>query len=171
MSDASDSRSAGWSAPTTTKDRNAVQRSVTKLLDLLAPERATTRSERAPSQIEPYRTPSGCVLQAPTAALSVSWFPGGASSTDLGELHVVLWRGGVTRRGGGVPRESATVIREWTLRPVELSPDAPRWRDEGDGAVYDIQSLADRCLALLKEQVHADDPTGSAVPTTPRRRD
>src|SRR6478672_6952965 len=114
MSDASDSRSAGWSAPTTTKDRNAVQRSVTRLLDLLAPERATTRSERAPSQIEPYRTPSGCVLQAPTAALSVSWFPGGASSTDLGELHVVLWRGGVTRRGSGVPRESASVIREWT---------------------------------------------------------
>jgi hypothetical protein len=171
MADASDSRRAGWNAPTTTKERNAIQRSVTKLLDLLAPERATSRSERAPTRIEPYRTPSGCVLQAPTAALSVSWFPGAASSTDLGELHVVLWRGGVTRRGGGVPSESASVIREWTLRPVELSPDAPRWRDEGDGVVYDIQSLADRCLALLKEQVHADDPTGSAVPTTPRRRD
>jgi hypothetical protein len=171
MPDASDSRKAGWNAPTSTKERNAIQRSVTKLLDLLAPERATTRSERAPTRIEPYRTPSGCVLQAPTAALSVSWFPGAASSTDLGELHVVLWRGGVTRRGGGVPRESASVIREWTLRPVELSPVAPRWRDDGDGVVYDVQGLADHCLALLNAQVYADDPTGSATPTTPRRRD
>jgi len=171
MADASDSRNAGWSAPTTAKEKNAVQRSVKTLLDLLAPERATTRSDRAPVQIEPYRTPSGCVLQAPTAALSVAWFPAGASDKDLGQLHVVLWRGAVTRRGGGVPRESASVIREWTLRPVELSPDAPRWREDGDGAVFETQGLADHCLALLNEQVLADDPTGTAVPTTPRRRD
>jgi hypothetical protein len=171
MADESDSRKAGWSAPTTAKEKNAVQRSVKTLLDLLAPERATSRAERAPVQIEPYRTPSGCVLQAPTAALSVSWFPGAASSSDLGQLQVVLWRGSVTRRGGGVPRESASVIREWTLRPVELSPDAPRWREDGDGAVYDIQGLARHCLALLSEQVLADDPTGSVVPATPRRRD
>jgi hypothetical protein len=171
MADASESRNAGWNAPTSTKERNAVQRSITKLLDALAPERATTRSERAPTQIEPYRTPSGCVLQAPTAALSVSWFPAGASSSDLGELHVVLWRGGVTRRGGGVPRESASVIREWTLRPVEPSPDGTRWREDSDGVVYDIPGLAAHCLTLLNAQVFADDPTGSATPTTPRRRD
>ena len=171
MADASESRNAGWNAPTTTKERNAVQRSVTKLLDALAPERATSRSERASVEIEPYRTPSGCVLQAPTAALSVSWFPGAASSSDIGELHVVLWRGGVTRRGGGVPRESASVIREWTLRPIEPSPDATRWREDGDGAVYDIPGLAAHCLALLNAQVRIDDPTGSATPTTPRRRD
>jgi len=171
MADESESRSAGWNAPRTSKERNAVQRSVTKLLDVLAPERATSRAERAPVQVEPYRTPSGCVLQAPTAALSISWFPGAASDPDFGELHVVLWRGGVTRRGGGVPRESASVIREWTLRPVELSPDAPRWREDGDGTVFDIQGLADHCRALLNEQVLADDPTGTAVPTTPRRRD
>ena len=171
MADESESRRAGWNAPRTSKERNAVQRSVTKLLDLLAPERATTRADRAPVQVEPYRTPSGCVLQAPTAALSVTWFPAGASDPDLGQLNVVLWRGGVTRRGGGIPRESASVIREWTLRPVELSPDAPRWRDEGDGVEYDIQGLADHCRALLNEQVLADDPTGTALPTTPRRRD
>ncbi|MFL5619756.1 MAG: hypothetical protein ACJ79A_15340 [Gemmatimonadaceae bacterium] len=86
-------------------------------------------------------------------------------------MHVVLWRGNVTRRGGGVPRESASVIRELTLRPVELSPDGARWREDGDDAVFDTQGLADHCLALLKEQMHADDPTGSAMPTTPRRRD
>jgi len=171
MADASGAGKAGWNVPTTAKEKNAIQRSVTKLLDLLAPERATSRAERAPVQIEPYRTPSGCVLQAPTAALSVSWFPGAASGSDLGQLQVVLWKGSVTRRGGSVPPNSASVLREWTLRPVELSPVAPRWRDDGDGVVYDIQGLADHCLALLSEQVLADDPTGSAVPTTPRRRD
>jgi len=171
MPDASEPRKEGWSAPTTTKDRNAVQRSVTKLLDLLAPERATSRGERVAVQIERYRTPSGCVLQAPTAALSVAWFPGTASDTDLGELHVVLWRGNVTRRGGGVPRESATEIRDLTLRPVELSADGPRWREDGDAVVYDIQGLADHCLALINAQMHADDPTGSAISSTPPRRD
>jgi hypothetical protein len=171
MADASESRYAGWNTPPTTKERNAVQRSVKTLLDVLAPERATSRSERAPAQIERYRTPSGCVLQAPTAALSVAWFPGAASSSDLGQLHVVLWRGGVTRRGGGVPRETASVIRESTLRPVGLSSDGARWREDGDGVEYDTPGLADHCLALLKEQMLADDPTGSAIPTTPRRRD
>jgi hypothetical protein len=170
MTDASESRHAGWNAPPTIKEKNAVQRSVTKLLDALAPERATSRTERAPVQIERYRTPSGCVLQAPTAALSVSWFPGAASDSDLGQLRIVLWRGVVTRRGGAAPKESASVIRESTLRPVELSPDAPGWRDEDD-AVYDLQRLTDHCLAMLTEQVQADDPTGSAIPTTPRRRD
>jgi len=171
MADESNSRSAGWNAPTTAKQKNAVQRSVKALLDLLAPERATSRAERVPVQIEPYRTPSGCVLQAPTAALSVAWFPGAASDSDLGQLNVVLWRGTVTRRGGGVPLESASVLREWALRPVEVSSNAPRWREDGDGVEYDVQGLADHCLALLGEQVLADDPTGSAVPTTPRRRD
>jgi hypothetical protein len=171
MADASETGNAGWNGPTTAKEKNAVQRSVAKLLDILAPERATTRAERAPARIERYRTPSGCVLQAPTAAVSVSWFPAAASGSDLGQLYVVLWRGSVTRRGGGVQRESASVIRELTLRPVMLSPDTPRWREDGDGAERDVQSLADYCLALLNEQVHTDDPTGSAMPTTPRRRD
>jgi hypothetical protein len=171
MADAPESRNAGWSGPTTAKGKNAIQRSVKTLLDFLAQERATSRSERAPVRIESYRTPSGCVLQAPTAALSVAWFPGAASSADPGQLHVVLWRGEVTRRGGGVPRESASVIREWTLRPLDLSSNVPRWREDGDGAEYDVAGLADHCLALLNEQVQADDPTGSATSTTPRRRD
>ena len=41
MADESEARRAGWNAPRTSKEKNAVQRSVTKLLDLLAPERAT----------------------------------------------------------------------------------------------------------------------------------
>lgn len=148
-----------------------MQRAVTNLLDTLAPERATTRTERTPVPIERYRTPSGCVLQGATAALSVSWFPGAASDMALGELHMVLWRGVVTRRGGTVPKESASVIRELTFRPVENSPETPGWRDETDGKVYDLQGLAERGLALLNEQVLADDPTGTAQSTSPRRRD
>jgi hypothetical protein len=171
MTDASGSRNAGWNAQTTGKQRNAVQRSVKKLLDVLAPERTTSRAERAPTHIEPYRTPTGCVLQAPTAAVSVAWFPAAASSSELGEMHIVLWRGSVTRRGGGAQRESASVIRESTLRPIELSPDGARWREDGGEVVFDTQGLADHCLALLREQMQADDPTGSALSTTPRRRD
>ena len=71
----------------------------------------------------------------------------------------------------GFTYDHQSVIREWTLRPVELSSDATRWREDGDGVSYDIQGLADHCLALLNAQVFADDPTGSATPTTPRRRD
>jgi hypothetical protein len=171
MADESESRNTGWNAPTTAKEKSAVQRSVAKLLDLLAPERTTTRSVRAPVEIERYRKPSGCVLQAPTAALSVSWFPAAASDSDLGQLHVVLWRGSVTRRGGGVPGESASVIRDLTLRPVVLSTDVPGWREDGDGVEYDSQGLADHCLALINEQVRADDPMGSAMPPSARRRD
>ena len=48
MADESESRRAGWSAPRTSKERNAVQRSVTKLLDLLAPGTRDTRADRAP---------------------------------------------------------------------------------------------------------------------------
>jgi len=40
-----------------------------------------------------------------------------------------------------------------------------------DGTTYNVSSLAEHCLALLKEQMLADDPTGSAQSSTPRRRD
>ena len=60
--------------PPTAKEKNSVQRSVNSLLDTLAPERTTTRADRAPVPVEQHRTPTGCVLQAPTAALTVRWF-------------------------------------------------------------------------------------------------
>lgn len=158
-------------APPTVKEKGAVQRAVTNLLNTLAPERATKRTESVPVPIEQYRTPSGCVLQAATAALSVSWFPDAATDAGLGELQVVLWRGVVTRRGAGATRERATLVSEMNLRPVEDSIDASEWRDKADRAIYDIRRLADYCLTLLKEQMLADDATGGAMPATPRRRD
>ncbi len=164
-----DQRSA---PPPTVKEKSAVQRAVTSLLNALAPERATTRTERAPVPIEQFRTPSGCVLQAATAALSVSWFPDAATDTGLGELQVLLWRGVVTRRGaGGATREAATLVREMTLRPVEDSIDASAWRDQADGTIYDLQVLADHCLTLLKEQMLADGARGAAIRAAPQRRD
>jgi len=170
-------RGAQRDAPPTVKERNAVQRAVTNLLDLLAPERATTRADRSPIPIEQYRTPSGCVLQAATAALSVSWFADAPTDAGLGELQVVLWRGVVTRRGAGPTREVATVVREYTLQPVVDSVDGAAWRDAADDSLYDIRRLGDHCLALLKEQMLADNPTDNptenptddALPTTPRQ--
>jgi len=56
------------------------------------------------------------------------------------------------------------------LRPVDQTSDAAAWR-ASDGTTYNVSSLAEHCLALLKEQMLADDPTGSAQSSTPRRRD
>jgi hypothetical protein len=170
MGDPTESQSAQRNTPPTPKERNAIQRVVTTLLDALAPERATVRTERLPVPIEQHRTPSGCVLQAATAALSVSWFSDSANDAGLGELQIVLWRGVVSRRGAGAGREGAVVVRELTLRPVEPPPDATSWRDS-DGTIFAAEGLPAFCLGLLKDQMLVDDPTGSAVPPSPRRRD
>jgi len=82
----------------------------------------------------------------------------------------VLWRGVVTRRGGAAVRETPTVVRELSLRPVEQSLGQLAWRDESGGTVYDLQALADNCRALLEKLVADGDPTGSAPPEAPRRR-
>jgi hypothetical protein len=157
-------------APPTTKQKAAVQRAVKTLLDLLAPERTTTRAPRQPVPIEQHRTPNGCVLQAATAALSVSWFPEGADIEALGELQVVLWRGVASRRGSAPRPDGAVVVRELNVRPVGDATGTFIWR-MNDGATYDTDGLAAYCLALLKEQMLADDPTGMAKSTTPPRRD
>ena len=155
-------QSAQWVAPPTVKERNAVQRSVDRLLDELAPERAPARSGRLPVAIERHRTPTGCVLQAPAAAVSVSWFPDAANDATLGELQVVVWRGVVTRRGTAPRAESAAVVRELALRPVERPANDCVWR-AADGTLYDTDALAAHCLALLEEQ------TGTTPPPEPTR--
>jgi len=72
------------------------------------------------------------------------WRPRGKRDPALGEDAAGLARPGardVAQRG--VPRESASVLREWTLRPVDVSSDVLRWREDGDRAEYDIRRLAD----------------------------
>ncbi len=137
-----------------------MQRAVTALLDELAPERVVKRVERAPMSIEQHRTPNGCVLQAPTAALSVSWFPDPADDAALGELHVVVWRGVVSRRGSPRKPGGAAVTRELVLRPIERPSDEFVWR-ASDGTSYDTDSLAAKCLALLDEQIQTERRSGA----------
>lgn len=137
--------------PPTLKERNAVQRIVDQLLDELAPERALKRGDRTPVPVEAYRTPSGCILQGASSALSVSWFADVNDSDALGELQVVLWSGIVSRRGASRPPGTATVVRELVLRPIERPTDALAWRD-ADGETYDSAALAGHCLAMLTTQ-------------------
>ncbi|MBC7975523.1 MAG: hypothetical protein H7138_11115 [Myxococcales bacterium] len=107
-----------------------------------------------PGQIEQYRTPSGCVLQAATAAISVSWFADAGNDAVLGELHVVVWRGTVTRRGAPPSAKGATIVSEVVLRPIEPPADDCLWQAT-DGTQYDTAMLAGKCLALLEEQLSA----------------
>ena len=141
-------------ASPTAKAKNAVQRSVTALLDELAPERVLTRAERLPGPVEQHRTPTGCVLQAAEAAVSVSWFADAGNDAVLGELRVIVWRGTVTRRGAPRSRKGATIVAELVLRPTEPPADDCLWR-AADGTQYDTASLAAKCLALLEGQLGA----------------
>jgi hypothetical protein len=135
-------------APPTLKERNAVQRIVDRLLDELAPEKALRRAEAPATPVEAHRTPSGCVLQGSTAALSVSWFADASEDLTLGELQVVLWHGTVARRGIARPPKGAVVAAELVLRPVEIAPDTVVWR-ASDGTEFDSAALAAHCLAML----------------------
>lgn len=145
---------AVWSNAPTAKERNALQREVVALLDELAPERVLSRGEPLRLPVEQHRTPEGCILQAPTAALSVSWFAGGGGDRKLGELRIIVWRGIVSRRGSPARREAATVVRELVFHPVERPTSDKVWRDSS-GEELDTLTLASRCLVLLKEQVDA----------------
>jgi hypothetical protein len=141
-----------WTAAPSLKEKNVVQRNVMALLDELAPERVLKRSDPAQLAIEQHRTPAGCVLQAPNAALSVSWFTDAKSDDPFGELHVVVWRGVVTRRGAPRVKASAKQVRELVLYPVTHAADGRVWRT-ADGTDYDTTTLAALCLAMLELQI------------------
>ena len=143
---------APWTASRSAKEKNVVQRAVTALLDQLAPERVLKRGDTAHLSVEQHRTPNGCVLQAPTAAVSVSWFSKTGKDTPLGELHVILWSGVVSRRGRAANPEGAKILKEIVLRPIEAPLNDLVWRAT-DGTEYDTAGLAARCIALLEEQV------------------
>ena len=153
MADPTNPEARWWSTSPTTKAKTAVQRSVTQLLDELAPERVLTRvGGRVQGPVEQYRTPTGCVLQAADCAVSVSWFAEASKDAALGELHVVVWRGKVTRRGATRTPKGATIVADLVLRPIEPPADDCVWQAT-DGSRYDTASLAAKCLALLAEQI------------------
>jgi hypothetical protein len=148
MDDPTDPAAPPWTAGRNAKQKNAVQRNVNALLNALAPERTLTRGETAKVLIEQHRTPSGCVLQAPAAALSVSWFE--SDTQSLGELHIVLWSGVVTRRGTPARGDGATILAELVLAPIDPPNDGRIWRAK-DGKEFDTPALAAHCLALLED--------------------
>ena len=128
-----------------------MQRLVTALLDELAPEKTLTRGERLPATVEQHRSPNGCVLQGPGYAVSVSWFGDESKGSTLGELHIMVWRGTVARRGATRHTKGATIVSELTLTPVEPPELGNFWRGN-DGIEYNTETLAAKCLALLQEQ-------------------
>jgi hypothetical protein len=143
---------APWTASRSAKEKNVVQRAVTALLDQLAPERVLKRGDTTQLSVEQHRTPNGCVLQAPTAAVSVSWFSKTGKDTPLGELHVIVWSGVVSRRGRAANPEGAKILKEMVLRPIEAPLNDLVWRADY-GTEYDTAGLAARCIALLEEQI------------------
>ena len=132
-----------WAGARSAKHRSAVQRNVTALLDALAPDRIRSKPEPGKILIDQYRTPTGCILQGQTAALSISWFMD--NSQSFGELQIVVWSGVVSRRGVPKPAEGAAMTQQLMLKPV----DGPAWRT-ADGTEYDTPSLVAHCSALLE---------------------
>jgi hypothetical protein len=153
MKEPGERSTAPWRNSPTVKAKNDVQRSVSALLDELAPERVLRRGEELVKRpIEQHRTPTGCVLQAADSAISVSWIAAAANDAGLGELHIVVWRGTVARRGATRHQKGASIVAELSLRPVEPPTANCLWR-ASDGTEYDAASLAAKCLELLEGQI------------------
>jgi hypothetical protein len=153
MTDATNPRSLQWNSSPSAKARSAVERSVTQLLDELAPERVLKRIGELRGSVEQHRTPTGCVLQAADCAVSVSWFADATKrGAVFGELHVLVWRGKVSRRGSARPPKGATIVADLILHPIEPPTDDCLWQAT-DGTRYDTAALAAKCLALLEAQI------------------
>ena len=141
-----------WGTSPTANEKSTVQRSVTELLDSLAPERVVKRGDTLQGPIEQHRTPSGCVLQAEDAALSVSWFADNRGQT-LGELHVNVWSGTVSRGGSSHRKPAkAEVVSETVLYPMDSSLVGSVWRTSA-GKEFDTPALVAHCIALLRAQM------------------
>ena len=82
----------------------------------------------------------------------MSWFAKTGKDTPLGELHVIVWSGTVSRRGRAANPEGAKILEELVLRPIEAPRDDCVWR-AADGTEFDTAGLAARCIALLEEQI------------------
>lgn len=140
-----------WSGAPSAKERGVVQRAVNTLLDTLAPEQLLTRRERARERVEQHRTPSACILQGPTAAVSVNWYADPAVDGTFGELRVIVWNGIVSRRGV-TAKQGAKLLTEQVLHPVLPGEGECLWEDAA-GARISTTELAARCVALLEEQL------------------
>lgn len=140
-----------WEDRPTAQQRIAVQHAVNALLDALAPARPPARGGEVPLAVERIRTPRGCILQGPARAVSVSWFPPGASDLQLGELQIVTWKGRVARPGAarapGATGGAETLAQE-VLLPAPGDGGAWEWKGP-DGERYTRDVLVERCEAML----------------------
>lgn len=128
--------------------KTATRRSVSALMDELSPPRRLTRNEQRPGPVEDYRTASGCVLQGPESALSVSWFSDDSATDSEGELYIRAWRGKLFRRGGADRPAGAHIVTEVVLHPVHVTNDECEWRAPG-GEQFDFAGLVQHCHSLL----------------------
>jgi hypothetical protein len=142
--------------PPTVKARNAVQQEVGRLLDVLAPERAPHRMGTKTNEVDRHRVPRGCVLQAASGAVTVSWFPDSAQGAELGELQVVAWSGTVSRPGSSRRASGAKVVLEMVLRPGESRVGGMIWRAT-DGTTFSTDALAAHCETLLERWTKGND--------------
>jgi hypothetical protein len=141
-----------WNGEPSAKAKSTVHRSVIALLDELAPQRTPKRGDEPHGPIEQFRAPSGCVLQAANCAVTVSWFAESTAESALGELHIRVWQGTVTRRGGHHGPQNAVMLSELVLRPVESPFSWCLW-SAADGTQYDNAMVAAKCSALLGAQM------------------
>jgi hypothetical protein len=145
----------GWPLTAAARERasEGVRRAVQRLLDALAPASAPTRTHRTQTSIVVRRSRRGCVLQAATAALSVSWFPAVGSDVASGELQVTTWQGIVSLPGSADrAAPGAAIARESTFVPLDDGRGTWVWQAE-DGVVYDTDTLVVHCAALLEAQI------------------
>ena len=138
-----------WTDPPTSKQRTAVQKEVTRLIDALAPVRAPVRPGAATPAVQCHRLPRGCVLQGATTAVSVSWFAAAPSENSLGELQFVIWRGTVSLPGSAVRRSGAQLVSEQVLVPVDGGNG--EWQWQGDDVLLTTDDLVARCHDLLAD--------------------
>jgi len=82
----------------------------------------------------------------------VSWFADAGKDSPLGELHIIVWSGVVSRRGRAAIPEGAKVVKELVVKPIESPLDEFIWR-AADGSEFDTAALAARCIAMLEEQL------------------
>ena len=148
-----------WATRPSGKEQTAVQRAVDRLFRALAPDHAVSRATALPVPLDRQRTRRGCILQAPTAAVSVGWFPDAGRDPAAGALHVATWRGVVSRPGSARRVSGAAVVRELVLRPADCGSDVWAWRAP-DGTCYDTDALVALCLPLLGAQASGDAPAG-----------
>lgn len=135
----------------TLKQRAAVQREVSRLLNDLAPERPPPAREVPLPAVKQHRSPGRCILQSASAAVSVSWFPARPDEDTLGEILVIAWSGTVSLPGSAQRTANQAVpLGQFLLHPVDLGEGEWEWQEAKSDRVFATPALASYCRDLLE---------------------